>query len=98
MPHNNAGIAGADAPTADCTEENWDHTTESHNGWTDERGPVNRVFLEVDLSAKGEKLIPARLLSSAGHRRQRSNSALEPTALRAAAQRPSRYVQVRNES
>jgi NAD(P)-dependent dehydrogenase (short-subunit alcohol dehydrogenase family) len=24
--HNNAGIAGADAPTADCTEENWDHT------------------------------------------------------------------------
>src|SRR5437762_13352774 len=23
---NNAGIAGADAPTADCTEENWDHT------------------------------------------------------------------------
>jgi len=46
------------------------------------------VFLEVDLSAKarwetvqsrvpvfrvnGEKLIPARLLPSAGHRRQRS--------------------------
>jgi NAD(P)-dependent dehydrogenase (short-subunit alcohol dehydrogenase family) len=24
--HDNAGIAGADAPTADCTEENWDHT------------------------------------------------------------------------
>src|SRR3989475_3823897 len=24
--HNNAGVAGADAPTADCTEENWDHT------------------------------------------------------------------------
>ena len=24
--HNNAGIAGADAPTADCTEENWDQT------------------------------------------------------------------------
>src|SRR5215813_4530907 len=24
--HNNAGIAGADAPTADCTEENWDRT------------------------------------------------------------------------
>src|SRR6266516_4275005 len=24
--HNNAGVAGADAPTADCTEENWDQT------------------------------------------------------------------------
>jgi NAD(P)-dependent dehydrogenase (short-subunit alcohol dehydrogenase family) len=24
--HNNAGVAGADAATADCTEENWDHT------------------------------------------------------------------------
>jgi NAD(P)-dependent dehydrogenase (short-subunit alcohol dehydrogenase family) len=24
--HNNAGIAGDEAPTADCTEENWDHT------------------------------------------------------------------------
>src|SRR5262249_4760333 len=24
--HNNAGIAGADAPTADCTEENWGRT------------------------------------------------------------------------
>ena len=24
--HNNAGIAGAEAPTAECTEENWDHT------------------------------------------------------------------------
>src|SRR5690349_3800106 len=24
--HNNAGIAGADASTADCTEENWDRT------------------------------------------------------------------------
>lgn len=24
--HNNAGITGTEAPTADCTEENWDHT------------------------------------------------------------------------
>src|SRR5262249_32105530 len=26
LAHNNAGIAGAEAATADCTEENWDHT------------------------------------------------------------------------
>src|SRR5436309_14105500 len=50
------------------------------------------IARSAGVSRQGEKLIPARLLPSAGHRRQRSLSrltrALEPTALRAAAQRP----------
>src|SRR5437868_14938375 len=56
--------------------------SKSHNGWTDERGPVNRVSRWETVQSrgvpvfrvKGEKLIPARLLPSAGHRRQRSLS------------------------
>jgi NAD(P)-dependent dehydrogenase (short-subunit alcohol dehydrogenase family) len=30
--HNNAGIAGAEAPTAECTEENWDHDRHQPQG------------------------------------------------------------------
>src|SRR5437867_8300731 len=68
-------------------------SSKSHNGWTDERGPVNRVSGSRSIGqgtrwetvqsrgvpvfrVKGEKLIPARLLPSAGHRRQRSLSRL----------------------
>src|SRR5438552_13585890 len=68
-------------------------SSKSHNGWTDERGPVNRISGSRSVGqgtawetvqsrgvpvfrVKGEKLIPARLLPSAGHRRQRSLSRL----------------------
>src|SRR6266571_3433951 len=86
-------------------------SSKSHNGWTDERGPVNRVAgsRSIDLSAKA----PDGRLSNRAECRcfasgreahssaattfgraspsavaEQANSALEPTALRAAVQRP----------
>src|SRR5207247_7086962 len=57
-------------------------SSKSHNGWTDERGPVNRVAGSRSIGQGTRwETVQSRGVPV-------FHSALEPTALRAAAQRP----------